>query len=110
MVKNGQLARGVRREKELRLAEGQFRVEASAFLSWEERWGSQAATGVLVLETQANLQFACHGIIEEDFKLFCFGYCLTLGKVHQSLHAIVFIFSSPPLINYYYFKHCDSLL
>ena len=96
MVKKGQLARGARREKELELAEGQFRLEASAFLSWEERWGSQAASGVLVLEAQTSVQFACHEIIEEDFKLFYFVYCLTLRKVHPVItcYSVYLFFST----------------
>lgn len=96
MVKKEQLARGPRREEELGLAEGRFRLEASAFLSWEETRGSQAASGVLVLETQTSLQFACHETIEEDFKLIYSVYCLTLGKAHPVItcYSVYLFFST----------------
>lgn len=52
MVKKGLLARGARREKELGLAEGLFRIESSAFFIPGGETGSESASAVLVLETQ----------------------------------------------------------
>lgn len=52
MVKKGLLTRGARREKELGLAEGLFRIESSAFFILGEETGLSLPSGVLVLETQ----------------------------------------------------------
>lgn len=52
MVKKGLLTRGARREKELGLAEGLFRIESSAFFILGGETGLSLPSGVLVLETQ----------------------------------------------------------
>lgn len=51
MVKKGLLTRGARREKELGLAEGLFRIESSAVPRRRDR-AQSLPSGVLVLETQ----------------------------------------------------------